>query len=569
MINRKVAAVASSAALALVLASCAQSERESDTGSGDGAESSGGGGGGGEASGGGGTFTFGAAGAPASFDPFYASDGETFRITRQIYENLIGIEEGGSEAVPELATSWEGSEDGLTWTFELQDGVTFHDGEAFNAEAVCANFERWYTQNEVGQNDAVTAYWAGDFGGFKGGDESLYESCEATEDLTATVTITRATGKFPMVLSQSSYAMQSPAAMEEFKANDVKVQGEGFIFPEYATDHPTGTGPFTFDSYDDANGAITLNRFDDYWGDKAGVEKLIFRIISDETSRRQELDSGTINGYDLPNPVDWAGLEEAGNQVLIRDPFNVLYLGLNPVADDQLLDDDVRMALYMAIDRDQLVKSQLPDGAAVATQFVPPTIAGYNDSLQPVEYDPEGAKALLAEAGAEGMSIDLWYPTEVSRPYMPDPQRIYNAVKANWEDVGITVNPVAKPWTGGYLDGVQQSSAPAYFLGWTGDYNSADNFLGAFFSGAENSFGTSEYPWAKELQDKLRAADAEPDEDTRIGLYQELNANIMEDWLPGLPISHSPPAIVVGPNVKGLVPSPLTAENFATVTLSE
>ncbi len=468
-----------------------------------------------------------------------------------------------------MATSWEGSEDGLTWTFELQDGVTFHDGTEFNAEAVCANFERWFSQNEVGQNDAVTAYWASDFGGFEGsGEESLYESCEATDELTAEVQVTRSTGKFPIVLSQSSYAMQSPTAMEEFNANEVEQQGEGFVFPEYATSHPTGTGPFKFEEYDTANGSITLSRFEDYWGEKAGVQELIFRIIADETSRRQELDAGTINGYDLPNPVDWAGLEEGGNDVLIRDPFNVLYLGLNPVANDVLINDDVRMALYQAINREELVKSQLPEGAELATQFVPPTIDGHNESLQPVEYDPEAAEQLLADAGQSDLEIDLWYPTEVSRPYMPDPQSIYNAVKSDWEAIGVTVNPIAKPWAGGYLDGVQQSNAPAYFLGWTGDYNGADNFLGSFFAGTENEFGTSEYPWAQELQDGLRAADAETDEEKRTELYQELNADIME-WLPGLPISHSPPAIVVGPNVEGLTPSPLTAEDFSTVTITE
>lgn len=559
MINRKVAAIAGSACLALGLSSCAESEREDSSGAegGSGSESS-------DAQ-----FIFGAAGAPTTFDPFYASDGETFRVTRQIFQNLIGIEEGGSETIPELATSWEGSEDGLTWTFELQEGVTFHDGTEFNADAVCANFERWFDQNETGQNDAVTAYWASDFGGFKGTDEeSLYESCEATGDMTAEVTVTRSTGKFPIVLSQSSYAIQSPTAMEEYDANGVQTQGEGFVFPEYATSHPTGTGPFTFDSFDDANGTITLNRYDDFWGETAGVKDLIFRVIADETSRRQELDAGTINGYDLPNPVDWSDLEDAGNQVLIRDPFNILYLGINPVADEQLLDDDVRMALYMAINRDELVRTQLPEGATVATQFVPPTIDGYNESLQPVEYDPEGAEQLLADAGASDLTIDLWYPTEVSRPYLPDPQSIYNAVKADWEAIGVTINPVAKPWAGGYLDGVQQSSAPAYFLGWTGDYNGADNFLGSFFAGDDNEFGTGEYPWAQDLQDGLRAADEETDAATRTELYQELNADIM-DWLPGFPISHSPPAIVVGPNVKGLVPSPLTNEDFSTVTIEE
>ncbi len=204
----------------------------------------------------------------------------------------------------------------------------------------------------------------------------------------------------------------------------------------------------------------------------------------------------------------------------------------------------------------------------MATQFMPDTLTGYNSELTPVAYDPEMAKSLLAEAGQADLTIDLWYPTAICRPYMPNPTAIYEAVKADWEAVGVTVNPVPKEWNGGYLDGVQQSQAPAFFLGWTGDYDSPDNFVGSFFGPADNSFATSEYPWAQDLADKLRAADGEPDAAVREGLYKELNADIME-WLPGLPISHSPPAVVVAGNVQGLVPSPLTAENYATITVDE
>ena len=125
---RKVAPVALAAALALGVTSCAESERSGD----------------GEGGGEGGTFTFGAAGAPKVMDPFYATDGETFRVTRQMFEGLVGIKAGSAEVVPELATEWEPNEDGTEWTFTLRDDVTFHDGTDFNAEAVCANFERWY-----------------------------------------------------------------------------------------------------------------------------------------------------------------------------------------------------------------------------------------------------------------------------------------------------------------------------------------------------------------------------------------------------------------------------------------
>lgn len=569
-IRKMAAAVAGTAALALVLTSCAESDRDDggDGGGDNAADDSGSTDDGGEAAGNpDATFVFGAAGAPASFDPFYASDGETFRISRQIYENLIGIEPGGTEGVPELATEWEGSEDGLTWTFTLQEGVTFHDGTDFNAEAVCYNMDRWLDQNEVGQNSAMGYYYGNDFGY---GEGSLYDSCEATDEYTATVTITRPTGKFPMVLSQSAYAIQSPTALEEYNANDVEAEGEAFVFPEY-NEHPTGTGPFKFESYDNAGGTVTLVRNDDYWGEeKAGVAELVFKIIADENARRQELEAGTIDGYDLPNPVDWEALEESGNQVHIRDPFNILYLGLNPIADPQLEDPLVRQALYHAINRDQLVATQLPEGATVATQFIPNTVEGYNESIEAYEYDPEKTQQLLEEAGIPDLEIELWYPSEVTRPYLPDPQRIFDAVKTDWEAAGITVVPVTKPWNGGYIDDVQNSRAASYFLGWTGDLNSADNFLCAFFCGDESAFGTTAYDWNDSLQEQLVAADGEPDEATRTGLYEELNAELMSpEWLPGLPISHSPPAIVVGPNVEGLVASPLTAEDFSTVTITE
>lgn len=565
-IPRKVAAIAGTAAIALVLTSCAESSRDDDKAPANDDKANSTSTQGGEAGASDATFVFGAAGAPTTFDPFYASDGETFRVSRQIFQNLIGIEEGGTEAVPELATEWN-SDDGLTWTFKLQDGVKFHDGTDFDADAVCYNMDRWQDQNDAGQSEAATAYYGADFGF---GDKSLYESCEAVDATTAEVKVSRVTGKFPMVLSQTSYAIQSPTAMDKYDANGIALQGDAFVFPEYATDHPTGTGPFTFESYDNAGGTVTLVRNDDYWGEKAGVANLVFKIIPDENARRQELQAGTIQGYDLPNPVDWQALEDDGNQVLIRDPFNVLYLAFNPIADPQLEDPLVRQALYHAINRDQLVKSQLPEGAEVASQFVPSTIDGYNDAIEPYAYDVDKAKQLLDEAGKSDLTIELWYPTEVSRPYMPDPQRIYDAVKTDWEAAGVTVETVSKPWAGGYLDGAQTNLAATFFLGWTGDLNSADNFLCNFFCGDGNQFGTSPYPWHQDLQDEIAAADAEPDEAKRTELYKELNANIMSpEWLPGMPISHSPPALVVAGNVQGLVASPLTAEDFSTITITE
>ena len=554
MSRRRTLATWTTAVLAAAtLASCADSQRDDDGESGGGDD---------------GTFVFGAAGAPEMFDPYYATDGETFRITRQMFEGLLGIEPGSAEVVPELATKWEPNEDGTQWTFTLRDDVTFHDGEPFNAEAVCANFERMFDQNEAGR--VAGEYWGYVMGAYADDPEnSLYQGCEATDEFEATVSISRPTSGFPTMLTLESLSMQSPKALEEGDANGIAAEGEGFSFPAYA-DAPVGTGPFTFGEYDEANGEITLERNDDYWGEPAKSSELVFRVIPDESTRRQELEAGSINGYDLPNPVDWAGLEDDGNSVEVRDPFNILYLGLNPEANPQLKDLKVRQAIYHALNREQLVQSQLPEGAAVATQFMPDTVSGYNTSIEPYAYDPDEAKRLLAEAGAEGMTLEFAYPTEVTRPYMPDPEKIYEALRTDLEAVGIKVKVVSASWNGGYLDNVsgEPGKYDAYILGWTGDYDSAHNFIGTFFGNLkDNDFGTDVMPWGKQLADDLAAADAIVDEGERAAAFEKINAQIMEEYLPGLPISHSPPALVVGPGVDGVTPSPLTAEEFDTVTV--
>ena len=547
---RKMASVAVVGALALTATSCAESERSGDTGD----------------TGGGSTFTFGAAGAPEMFDPLYATDGETFRVTRQMFQGLLGIEPGGVEVVPELATEWTSNEDGTEWTFTLRDDVTFHDGTAFNAEAVCANFERMFDQNKAGQ--VAAEYWGYVMGGFSNDPESsLYQGCEATGEFEAVVTIDHATSGFPTMLTLSSLAMQSPTAMEEGNANDIQAEGEGFAFPDYAQ-APVGTGPFKFVEYDEANATITLEANDDYWGEAPKSSELVFRVIPDESTRRQELEAGSIDGYDLPSPTDWAGLEEAGNQVEVRDPFNIFYVGLNPEANPDLEDFRVRQALMYAIDREQLVQTQLPEGAEVATQFMPSTVSGYNAELEPYPYDPDRAEQLLQEAGMDDLTLSFAYPTEVSRPYMPDPQQLFEAIRTNLEDVGVTVDVQNASWNGGYLDNVTAGKYDAYLLGWTGDYDAAFNFIGTFFGNLkENDFGTEVMPWGKQLADDLQAADAIVDEAERAAAFEEINGQIMEEYLPGLPISHSPPALVVGPDVEGLIPSPLTAEEFDTVSV--
>jgi len=553
---RRVAAAGFAGVVALSLTACAESERDTDSSQGQGKV--------------GGTMTFGAAGAPEMFDPFYATDGETFRVTRQIFDGLVTYAPGTADVAPALAEKWEPSADGLEWTFHLRSGVKFHDGTDFNAEAVCYNFQRMFDQKGAGQSESVATYWIDNLGpGFSDGAKpALYKGCEAKDASTVVVSINRVTSKIPSIFGLPSFSMQSPKALKDFDANNVEAAGDSFKYPSYALDHPTGTGPFKFGKYDKANGTIELVRNEEYYdaNNKAKLDKLIFKIIPDETARKQALKAGTIDGYDFPAPADWAGLKSDGFTVAVRPPFNILYLGITQKNNPALQDLRVRQAIAHAINRDQLVKSQLPEGAKVATQFIPDTVDGYNTSIKAIPFDTERAKALLAEAGATGLKINFYWPSEVTRPYMPNPRDIFGAISADLAKAGIEVNAITKPWNGGYLDDVDEARADLFLLGWTGDYNTADNFINTFFGNPENRFQTMFSPWAQELSDRLKDADSEADATKRNQLYSQLNADIVEKYLPAIPISHSPPALVVSKNIQGLVPSPLTAEDFNSVS---
>src|SRR5690606_12980971 len=209
----------------------------------------------------------------------------------------------------------------------------------------------------------------------------------------------------------------------------------------------------------------------------------------DATARRQALQAGDIDGYDLVGPADVVAPEDAGFQIVNREPFNVPYLAMNQTV-PELADVRVRQAIAHAINKESLVAQTLPEGTEVATNFVPPSVAGWSADVTTYEYDPDRARALLTEAGVADLTVDFNYPTNVSRPYMPTPEQVFQSVAADLEEVGITVNPVPEPWAPEYLDRIQGTSDHGlHLLGWTGDYNDTYNFIGVFFGQPSNEWG--------------------------------------------------------------------------------
>jgi peptide/nickel transport system substrate-binding protein len=533
-----------------------------DGGNGGNGGSGGGGGGGGE----GGTLVFGASSDPVTLDPAYVSDGESLRVIRQVFEGLVTTEEGGTEVVPALATEWDTSDDGLEWTFTLEEDVSFHDGSEFNAEAVCTNFDRWFNFSGLQQSSSVSYYYQTVFGGYAENEsedlsEPLYESCTAEDDGTAVIRLTTPSASFLTGLTLPSFSIASPQALEEGNADAVGGDEEEPRFEgTFGTESPVGTGPFQFDSWEVGN-RLVLSRFDDYWGEAAQLDRLIFRPIADGPARAQALQAGEIQAYDGVDPADVERLRGEGFEILERPAFNVGYIGFN--VDAPPLDNlQIRQAIAHAINREALLQANYPEGSEVATQFMPPELFGYAEDVPTYDYDPEKARQLIAESGVPNPTLDFWFPTDVTRPYMPDPAANFQAMQSDLEAVGFTVNPNSAPWRPDYLAAAQSGAAPVHLLGWNGDFADPDNFVGTFFRTRQPAWGSLD----EQIYTQLEEARTESDLDRRTELYEEANRTIME-FLPGVPYVHNKSFLVTAEGVEGLVPSPVSNEVFQNVTV--
>jgi peptide/nickel transport system substrate-binding protein len=519
------------------------------------------------------TFIYAGASDPTYLDPAIVSDGESFRIARQIFDTLVQLAPGTTRLQPALATRWSPSRDGKAWTFTLRRGVRFHDGTAFNAAAVCANFNRWYNWTGPFQDASASYYYRQLFGGFRRNEASgvgapLYRSCRAAGRYVAIIRLNRRSGPFIPSLVLPAFAMQSPTAMQRYGANQGQL-ASGTFRPTgtYAFQHPTGTGPWKFDSWTIGQ-RVVLVRNERYWGKKPQLARIIVRPISNNTARLQALQTGEVNGYDLVAPQDMPTIRGNRNLRLIdRPPFNVAYVTINR-AKAPMNNVLVRRAVAHGLDRQGVVNSFYANRAVVAHGFLPPTIPGYNPNVTKYPFNPERSKQLLRQAGLSlPVKIDFYWPTNVSRPYMPSPNLNAAAFRASLERSGFEVRFVSEPWRPEYVAHVNEGSAGHLnIIGWTGDYADADNFLGTFFQSANPQFGLTRQGAHGVIAKLLDRAEAETRAARRVALYKQI-AKLVSDFVPAVPYAHSRPGVGVQRRVAGYKASPVGTESFYGVTI--
>lgn len=406
---------------------------------------------------------------------------------------------------------------------------------------MCFNFERWYRFTGILQT--VGDRWGRLFGFAESSPEApetLYQACEAPAPDEVILRLSRPHGSLPAELAYPAFSIASPDALRRYHADKIGGTKEAPEFDSpFGDEHPVGTGPFRFQRWV-RNESLTLVRNDDYWGDKAKVERVIFRPIKEGSARRQALEAGDIHGYAPVDPGDLGILRDGGFSVLELPAANVGTVGLN-LTRPPLDDLKVRQAIAHALNREALVAAKFPPGTEVATQFVPPSLPGHAVDIHGYRYDPALARRLLQESGVVAPTLEFWYPVQPGEPLLPDTEGMFLAFKADLEKVGFIVVGKPAPALPDYYATLSTGQMQMFlFADYSDRASTADLFLPLAMK--QPVFGLDE----PRLIEAVQRATGELDPLKQAALYETANRMVM-DSLPVVPFAHVKTAFALSP----------------------
>ncbi|MDR1978760.1 MAG: ABC transporter substrate-binding protein [Synergistaceae bacterium] len=439
------------------------------------------------------TLTVAMAADSKSLDPHAAPDLASTSVMTQMMESLVTIDAKG-EIAPLLAESFE-KLDELNYKFVLRKGVKFHNGEEMKAGDVKFTFTRAVNTGKV--IDYVVR-------------NIDVDNIKIIDDYTIVV---------PSKTPDSSFL----ACLSHYCAGVILSEKAVNEAGENVGTQPVGTGPYKFVNWQKGN-RVVLERFDDYWGEKAKTPNLVFRAITEGTNRCIELETGGADVALSLLPIDVNRVAENSKLSLIRVPApSVMYLGMN-VSEEPLSDIRVRQAISLAIDNRAIVKIAFKGVGLAARGPVPPTIKYYDASLPEILPDVDKAKALMEEAGyKDGFKTELWCRDDKS--YI-DTATI---IQAQLKKIGIDVSIQVMEW-GAFLEKLKQREQKLYLQAWNSVIADPDYSLFGVFHSSQKLTGLNRGVYGNPEVDKLLdEGKLVTDGPEREAIYLKLQRLIVDD----------------------------------------
>lgn len=448
---------------------------------------------------------------PVSLDPCDTQDAANAQVLRaNVLESLTRIDADSGEVVPLLAEEWEGSDDNTTWTFTLRDGVTFHDGTAFDAEAAVAGIER-VLHTDIGCGNGTT-------------DQFPYEvTAEAVDESTVRLTSAEPDGIFPLRMTYIDLASSATPT-------DAK------------TDDPIGTGPFTIDDVVQGQ-SITLAPFADYWGETPAAESVTYLYRTEPTVRASMVTTGEA---DLAVPISAADATADDRTREYSD--NRVFFLRTQTNKAPFTDPRVREAVHYAIDRETITDALMDRSGLPYDQIVAPTVNGYIEGFEGPTYDPEKAKELLEDAAADGVAVDTTVELVTRPDLFPGSDEVMQAIAQNLQDAGFSIQFRSLD-TDAWLQLLRKPFPPEQtpnILGISHDNISGDaSFTYPKYVASAGTNATIENP----AIDALIAEAETKTGDERAELYQEASKLLYEEEFTLVPIALQTKLILLAPGI--------------------
>jgi peptide/nickel transport system substrate-binding protein len=471
-------------------------------------------------------FVIGYLGDATSLNPVVATDGQSYIAEWPIYDSLVELDDKLG-VKPLLAESWEVSRDGLTYTFKLKKGVKWHDGKAFTARDVAFTFysvlDPKVTTPHRGYFDALVGFpELTNKENPKKPEELAQKPIEVLDDHTVRFRLRYPYGAFLAVLVNPRAGIVPEHILKGQDLNTAEFNRK-----------PIGTGPFKFVEWKRGE-RIVLEANPDYHGGRPALDRLIYRVIPDNVVLLQELRAGGVDFIERPPLTEVGKLKQtAGLKVLTADNTSYTYLGFRQ---DLAPFDDIRVrrALYHAIDVPAIVREVLQGYGAIANGQFPPGSWAYDPSVKPYAYDPNRAKALLAEAGwkpgPDGILVKDGKRLAFSLRHDQADQTVKDTtiiIQEFLKKVGVeaTVEPLDWPT---FVKKLFASEFEGIVVGWT-NFHDPDPFAWSIWHSSQWKARNFAHYKSPRADAALEAARQARDQGERKKHYAEFSKILMED----------------------------------------